>query len=481
MRTNQLIHSAAIVLLGVLGVGVLAGVELVTAPPASATEQNPRLGSIGDRVWRDEDRDGIQDPDESSAADVTVVLYGADGAEIERTETDRSGEYSFRNLPLGSYTVGFERLRPNVVLTVRDAGGDDAVDSDADPATGRTGVITLTAARPDVTDVDAGLATRLGSIGDRVWDDRDRDGVQDPDEPGLPGVTVVLFLEDGTEVERTATDAAGRYSFSELTLDLYTVGFTGLPEGAVLTTANAGDDDGADSDADPATGRTGGVPLTTATPDVTDVDAGVVMARSAGSIGSRVWRDRDRDGVRDADEPGVAGVTVVLLREDGAEAARTTTDESGAYSFAQVPFGRYTVVFQGLARGDGFAPRDAGDDAADSDPDPLTGRTGVIAVTAAAPDVTGTDAGIVALPPSALPPSALPPAAPPAGPPATAPGSAGVAGAVAPSAAGRLPDTGPGTVSIVLLTALGGVLTTVGLLALRRRAPLPAAGRDETR
>ena len=43
------------------------------------------------------------------------------------------------------------------------------------------------------------------SLGDYTWMDVNRDGIQDADEPALPGVTVTLTYEDGSAV----TDASG--------------------------------------------------------------------------------------------------------------------------------------------------------------------------------------------------------------------------------------------------------------------------------
>ncbi len=52
-------------------------------------------------------------------------------------------------------------------------------------------------------------------IGNRVWKDTDGDGVQDPNEPPLKGVTVKLYAADGTTVLATAvTDATGNFYFN---------------------------------------------------------------------------------------------------------------------------------------------------------------------------------------------------------------------------------------------------------------------------
>lgn len=61
-------------------------------------------------------------------------------------------------------------------------------------------------------------------------------------------------------------------------------------------------------------------------------------------IGNRVWFDADQDGLQDADEPGIAGVTVELWKGDE-KVADTTTDDDGEYYFPVDPGTEYTVKF----------------------------------------------------------------------------------------------------------------------------------------
>jgi hypothetical protein len=52
-------------------------------------------------------------------------------------------------------------------------------------------------------------------IGDRVWFDANENGIQDPDEQPLAGVSVKLYAPDMTTLLATAvTDADGNYYFS---------------------------------------------------------------------------------------------------------------------------------------------------------------------------------------------------------------------------------------------------------------------------
>ena len=50
-------------------------------------------------------------------------------------------------------------------------------------------------------------------------------------------------------------------------------------------------------------------------------------------IGNRIWRDLDGDGVQDAGEPPIAGVTVNLYDEDGDLVGTAVTNEYGEYYF----------------------------------------------------------------------------------------------------------------------------------------------------
>lgn len=91
-----------------------------------------------------------------------------------------------------------------------------------------------------------------GSLGGAVWRDLDRDGRQSSAEPWVPGVTVKVTgtTERCGDVSRqTATGPDGRYTFEDLCPGTYTVDFD-PPAGSQFTTARAGEDRDADSDAD---------------------------------------------------------------------------------------------------------------------------------------------------------------------------------------------------------------------------------------
>ncbi|MBW2257500.1 MAG: carboxypeptidase regulatory-like domain-containing protein [Deltaproteobacteria bacterium] len=208
-----------------------------------------RLASIGDFVWEDLDGDGIQDSGEDGIAGVTVRLFDGTGAQVGSTVTDGDGAYAFVNLTPGAYHVAID-IPDGFVASPRDQGpgaeDDDTADSDID-AEGVTQP-TYLHSNEDDPDWDAGLSLPA-SIGDFVWEDLDADGVQDPGEEGIGGITVRLFDADGTQVGSTVTDADGAYVFVDLVAGKYRVTID-IPDGFVASPRNKGSDDTADSDID---------------------------------------------------------------------------------------------------------------------------------------------------------------------------------------------------------------------------------------
>ncbi len=111
-----------------------------------------------------------------------------------------------------------------------------------------------------------------------------------------------------------------------------------------------------------------------------------------GSIGDVVWEDLNGNGQQDENEPGIEGVAVDLLSEDGEVILSTKTDAEGHYRFEALPPGSYALQFSYPETI--FSPQGSGSDPAlDSDPDPA-GRTAVFSL-AAAQHRSDLDAGLV--------------------------------------------------------------------------------------
>ncbi len=273
---------------------------------------------LGNRVWFDTDNDGVQDGDEPAVAGVKVTATPcAGGTALPVKTTNAKGEYYFGAgdglKPETCYNLAFDYSGVNagalpgapaaadLKWTVQAAGPDRVIDSNVDSA-GKTAATTGKAGTADHT-IDAGINAKVTNrLGDFVWVDTNRNGLQDTGEPGVPGVTVVLKKADGTQVgQPKQTDAQGKYLFDQLEDGVYKVCFdlSTLPPqyaGYVLVGKDAGDDT-LDSDA----GADGCTPETTLGPqkreDLT-LDAGLAPPNNV--LGDFVWADTNRNGLQDA-------------------------------------------------------------------------------------------------------------------------------------------------------------------------------------
>ncbi|QMW01114.1 Cna B-type domain-containing protein [Spirosoma foliorum] len=330
---------------------------------------------LGDYVFLDANKDGIQNTGDTPIQGVTAILY-INGVASATTVTNASGFYSFTGLTPGSslsYSVGFT-APAGYTATLANQGTDDTKDSDADPITGITQSVTLSPAEFNPT-LDAGYYIPTAGLGDYVFLDANNDGIQNTGDTPIQGVTVTLYT-NGVASATTVTNASGFYSFTGLTPGSslsYSVGFT-TPSGYTPTLANAGNDDTLDSDADPITGRTQSVTLAPSEFNPT-LDAG--FAIPSAELGDYVFLDVNKDGIQDADDSPIQGVTVTLYI-NGVASATTVTNVDGLYSFTGLTPGNsfsYSVGFTAPAGYTATLANAGTDDELDSDADPITGRT----------------------------------------------------------------------------------------------------------
>lgn len=113
------------------GVGVL----LSQAQPAQGhVDAGLYRNEIGGRVWLDEDRDGIQDPNEAGIGGVGVGLIRgtlAGGAPDRTVTTDSTGHYTFTHVRPEDHLLVIAPI--NHEPSPADQGGDDSLDSEGRP------------------------------------------------------------------------------------------------------------------------------------------------------------------------------------------------------------------------------------------------------------------------------------------------------------------------------------------------------------
>ncbi len=231
---------------------------------------------VGDRVWRDQNGNGIQDTGEPGIDGVQVDLTTRSGQLLASATTASGGIFRFAippnrdDLILRLHPTNFRigHALEGLILAPQDMGSDDQRDSDAHEI---AKAIDLPAQWRDhqIMTFAFGLMDPLlaqGKIGDVVWRDHDGDGRQDTGEPGINGITVHLERCDidtvdcagGTWVRvdsrttHTQFGQDGWYLFDILPPGYVRVHFD-VPSGATAAPRDVGRDD-ADSDADASTG-----------------------------------------------------------------------------------------------------------------------------------------------------------------------------------------------------------------------------------
>jgi large repetitive protein len=335
---------------GVTGSMVKAASGIVVVQGSSGTDyhfaQAPgnsgsTAQSISGFVYVDVNRNGRKDAGEAGIAGVAITLSGLthDGFEVCSVIaasacsvlTGADGAYRFDGLPqsgpLGytivetqpaAYADGLESLG----TVTGGAGASNGVISGIAPQFDQFSGIVLPNGG---SAVNYNFGELGASISGNVYLDLDGNGVLSPGDAPLAGVTVTL---SGPVTVTVVTDANGNYRFDGLPAGSYTV-----TETQPANYADAGQSAG------PAGGNASVPNIISAIPLARGVEVqGYNFGEKSGAISGSVYVDSNDNGVRDAGETGIAGVTLTLTgtAQDGVTAVHQTmtTQADGSYSFS---------------------------------------------------------------------------------------------------------------------------------------------------
>jgi uncharacterized repeat protein (TIGR01451 family) len=373
--------------------------------------------SVGDYVFVDVNRDGLQDATDVPVAGVTATLYAADGVTpvtvdldgnaIVPLVTDAAGHYQFDNLPAGQYVVKFTTLP---------AGYSPTTSIDAVGVTDDSNGLVATSSVLAPGDADMTLDLGLVSLDLTLSKTLMTSGVV------YPGSTVIFTL---VPHNNGPVDALPGWSVTEVLptgLLLVSMSGTGYTCTGVTCTSSSGLAAGANgaiitvtatveagilaplhnvayiSPGPGETTETNPLVVPNTSTDTTststnndaqaDVTVGVVVA-----VGNVAWLDVNHNGIQDATEVGLAGVTVALMHTDGSPVTDVAgnpvppvvTDANGRYLFDNLAAGSYQISFTPPAGYLTTTQSASGSTSAnDSNPDVVTGVTAPFVIAASA-------------------------------------------------------------------------------------------------
>ncbi len=317
---------------GVIGNDVISVIVLEGGEIASGyTFGELEAASISGSAFIDANNDGVADTGEAALAGVEITLTGTDdtGAVSQLTTTDINGAFEFTSLRPGTYSVS----------ETQPAGLFDGLDSSTVGTVTNDLVSNIVLSSGDIVgDITFG-ELEAASLSGIVFMDANDDGVLDPSEAGLAGVTVNLT---GTDYANNAvslttlTDADGAYDFAGLAPGTYSV--TEIQPADYLDGENT---------AGTAGGQIAGDQISDIQLASGQEASGYLFADvEPAYISGFVYEDYNDDGLIDFNEHIIENAAVTLTATSGRDAGtviEAVTDETGQYAFDLLRPGTYTI------------------------------------------------------------------------------------------------------------------------------------------
>lgn len=177
----------------------------------------------------------------------------------------------------------------------------------------------------------------LSSLGGKIWNDINGNGIQEDNETLIEGIEVNLLDENKNTIDVTETDAFGRYEFDNLNKGIYYIKVNKSDE---FNLAIKNKDN---SDEDNIFSEDGCSSKIEIKDTIENYDIDLAMIKPI-SISGFVWNDINWDNKKSENEYGISKMLVKLYK-DGELFSKTTTDLNGKYYFDNLNPGKYKLKF----------------------------------------------------------------------------------------------------------------------------------------
>ena len=317
-----------------------------------------RDGTIAGKVYGDTNKNASYNVGEPLLKDVSINLSGVDfeNKVINRTEkTDAKGEYIFRDVPPGTYTL----------TEIQPIGWNDFADGTGSKiGTLAGGTVAMNSITGLVMPMSGGNATGYdfretktpatavnGTIAGKVYGDTNKNASHNDGEPLLKDVSINLSGVDfeNKVINRTEkTDANGAYIFRDVPPGTYTLSEI-QPTGWSDFVAGTGSKIGTLVGGTAALNSISGLQMPMSGGNATGYDFRETKTPASavnGTIAGKVYGDTNKNASYNDGEPLLKDVSINLIGVDFENKIinRTEkTDANGAYIFRDVPPGTYTL------------------------------------------------------------------------------------------------------------------------------------------
>jgi len=286
------------------------GVDTSTPSTPITITVNTTLATVSGTVYADTNDNGIQDGGETGIAGVTVILVDGAGVlqqissftetPLPNATTDTNGTFTFAGVEPGTLLV---QVAPVPALHL--------------PATGFNSFAfpTVTSGQSLTQDFPLVPVTVPATVTGTVFADTNNNGIQDPGELGLEGVTVFVvdFLTLTQILPNPVTDADGVYTANGVLPDTVLVQAAPIPDGFLPSTGH----------------NTFAFPALVPGVNTVDFPLAPVAPEDEGTITIEVFDDTNSNGVKDAGEVGVEGAVVFTFELLTQVADVQVTDTTG--------------------------------------------------------------------------------------------------------------------------------------------------------
>ena len=264
-------------------------------------------GEITGNLYIDTNGNGVQDAGEPSLANVDVIITDSNG-DMQTVSTDANGDYT-ATVPPGTTTVDVDENDPQYPTGFEQTEGDDPT--------------VVSVASGGTTDAGNDGYYQPGTVSGHLYLDENGNGVQDPGDPDLANVDVIITDSNG-DTQTVSTDSNGNYTAT-------------VPPGTTIVDVDENDPQYPNSSEQ----TEGDDPTTVTAIAGMDVDAGIDGYFTPASISGHLYIDTNGNGVQDPGEPNLANVDVIITDVNG-DTQTVTTDANGDYT-ATVPPGTVTA------------------------------------------------------------------------------------------------------------------------------------------